>query len=88
MSKAYRNTYGDQGGLIKDEEDIPPFFKNRRIIDVTNQYIETTDVELADCFDTETNTHYAYLSVLTYVTGKWWRMVRKGGGICVQRYGS
>ena len=32
-------------GLIKDEEDIPPFFKNRRIIDVTNQYIETTDVE-------------------------------------------
>lgn len=55
---------------------------------MTNQYIETTDVELADCFDTETNTHYAYLSVLTYVTGKWWRMVRKGGGICVQRYGS
>jgi hypothetical protein len=31
-------------------------------------------------FDTETNTHYAYLSVLTYVTGKWWRMVRKGAG--------
>ena len=46
---------------------------------MTNQYIETTDVELADCFDTETNTHYAYLSVLTYVTGKWWRMVRKKG---------
>ena len=81
MSKAYRNTYGDQGGLIKDEEDIPPFFKNRRIIDVTNQYIETTDVELADCFDTETNTHYAYLSVFDL---RDWKVVaygaKKGAG--------
>lgn len=75
MSKAYRNTYGDQGGLIKDEEDIPPFFKNRRIIDVTNQYIETTDVELADCFDTETNTHYAYLSVFDL---RDWKVVAYG----------
>lgn len=81
ISKAYRNTYGDQGGLIKDEEDIPPFFKNRRIIDVTNQYIETTDVELADCFDTETNTHYAYLSVFDL---RDWKVVaygaKKGAG--------
>lgn len=63
LSKAYRNTYADQGGLIKDEEDVPAFFKNRRVIDVTNQYVEITDVVLPDCFKTEKNPYYAYLSV-------------------------
>lgn len=48
---------------------------------MTNQYIETTDVELADCFDTETNTHYAYLSVFDL---RDWKVVaygaKKGAG--------
>lgn len=42
---------------------------------MTNQYIETTDVELADCFDTETNTHYAYLSVFDL---RDWKVVAYG----------
>ncbi len=53
-----------------------------------NQYIETTDVELADCFDTETNTHYAYLSVFDL---RDWKVVaygaKKGAGY-VFKYGS
>ncbi|MCD8262614.1 MAG: hypothetical protein LUD15_15020 [Bacteroides sp.] len=63
ISKVYRNTYGDQGGLIKDEEDVPPFFKNRRIIDVTDHYEETIDVILPERFEPEKRARYAYLSV-------------------------
>ena len=48
---------------------------------MTNQYIETTDVEITDCFDTETNTHYAYLSVFDL---RDWKVVaygaKKGAG--------
>lgn len=81
LSKAYRRLFGETGGLIKDEEDVPALFSDPHIVDVTDQYIKTVDVTLPDCFPQAHAPRYAYLGVFDAQS---WKIVaygeRKGKG--------
>lgn len=86
LSKAYRQLFGETGGLIKDEENVPALFSDPHIVDVTDQYIQTVDVNLPDCFPQAHAPRYAYLGVFDAQN---WKIVaygkRKGKGYRFER---
>lgn len=66
IPKVYRRTYSQQPIVTKTNEFIPPFFQDRHLKDVTDEYLYTVEVE-EKCFPE--NTHYGYLCVFN--RGKW-----------------
>lgn len=86
LSKAYRQLFGETGGLIKDEENVPALFSDPHIVDVTDQYIQTVDVNLPDCFPQAHAPRYAYLGVFDAQN---WKIVaygkRRGKGYRFER---
>ena len=75
LSKAYRRLFGETGGLIQDENDVPPLFLSKRIVDVTAQYIDVVDIQVPKRFPTDMPHKYAYLSVFDL---KDWKAVAYG----------
>lgn len=86
--KIYRTTFGSHKALIEDETDVPPLFKDKRVIDVTHEYLPTTVIDLPESFKEYGNYRYAYLSVFDLMN---WKPVafgmRKGQTIQFQNMG-
>ena len=76
IPKIYRETFASMDEslavLKSDKEQIPPYFMNPCIIDVTSQYLPTTDVEVELKTSVPANSNYAYLGTFD---NKDWRAV-------------
>ncbi|MEC3878162.1 discoidin domain-containing protein [Parapedobacter sp. 10938] len=62
MAKVYRRTYGinkELELLIKNEQTVPRIFSTPYILDVTDEYMSTIDIEL----NVKTDNDYVYLAV-------------------------
>lgn len=66
-SKVFRNTFTinkrSLGFINNNEEDIPKLFKNMHFVDVTQEYLKTSDVKVILDPQKAKNRHFAYLSV-------------------------
>lgn len=86
--KIYRTTFGSHRALIEDEIDVPPLFKDKRVIDVTHEYLPTAVIDLPESFKEYGSYRYAYLSVFDLMN---WKPVafgtRKGKTIQFQNMG-
>ena len=84
-TKIFRETFEIQTNSLfmqdKGKESLPRIFNTPYLIDVTNQYIETSDVEV-DLYPMETNqsSGYAYLAVFDNQTWKivHWAKISRG----------
>lgn len=68
MTKVYRHRYAFQSPkevapAYYTEGDVPPFFRNPKMVDVTREYWPVIDVEVCDLRKTEDNDKYLYLTV-------------------------
>jgi len=64
MAKVFRNTYARNEEVVRIhniEKKVPPFLRNVSIKDVTDEYMETVDIEIT--VNSETDHKYAYLAV-------------------------
>lgn len=85
LPKVFRETFEIQTNSLfmqdKGKESLPRIFNTPYLIDVTNQYIETSDVEV-DLYPMETNqsSGYAYLAVFDNQTWKivHWAKISRG----------
>lgn len=86
--KIYRMTFGSHKALIEDEADVPSLFKDKKVIDVTHEYLPTTVINLPELFKEYGSYRYAYLSVFDLMN---WKPVafgaRKGNTIQFQNMG-
>lgn len=68
LPKVYRVTFDKvENDIIKDDrvsiEDIPALFRSDRVVDVSQEYFETSDIKLTLERSKPENTYYAYLCV-------------------------
>jgi hypothetical protein len=67
--KVFRNRFAGHASINADDSDIPPLFKNCRIIDVSAEYTEMSDIVVPMEFPPPKPTGYAYLAVPSGTTG-------------------
>lgn len=85
LPKVFRETFEKQETSLfmknKGKESLPPVFNTPYLVDVTNQYIETSDIEV-NLYSMETNRHsdYVYLAVFDNHTWKivHWSKISRG----------
>ena len=93
LPKVFRETFEIQTNSLfmqdKGKESLPRIFNTPYLIDVTNQYIETSDVEV-DLYPMETNqsSGYAYLAVFDNQTWKivHWAKISRGKALFTDQY--
>ncbi|MCC6289503.1 MAG: transglutaminase domain-containing protein [Chitinophagaceae bacterium] len=78
LAKAYRTTFEEQkdcfGCKFSNTDQIPPFFRGKNFIDITNEYLKTSmvSISLNKKFD---STSFIYLGILN---GKNWKPIHWG----------
>lgn len=83
-AKVYRKTYSIQrdslGAIKSEEEDVPRWLSRRNYIDVTSQYLETSDVEIQLTNAVPEDARFAYICVFN--GGDWnaihWGRIEQG----------
>ena len=88
-AKIYRKTYSNHSSIKPGTtEYIPEFFKDPFHLDVSSEYLYTTDVSIHIPKKLENSPHYAYLCVFNNLT---WNPIAIGGNHLfhrqIQRYG-